>query len=201
MSINYYYQITHSSFTYFLLSLLYALLLVNSAMFLKNNVSTGLIYVLGANLALNTAYSLLTLFNSTSLIDVFTAVLLIILITTAVAKDKASYLSTYTPVAMITGVFVGLAIGVEYPLRYSILGILDISLSQLVIEEAKRETLLARTITAFVLYTSPVYFTSILTFLYNLVLFILKNLMVSEKSHLITSLDIAFKPLIYGVKP
>lgn len=201
IAVNYYYKLTYDSFMFLLLSLSCVLLLVNSNMLIKNSVSSGLTHVLLINLALNSVYSLLNVFNLTSLMDAFIAIFLLLAVAISVSRGKTCYLSMYIPVAIITGVFLGTVVGLEYPLKYSVLGVLDISLSQLLSEEVKRGTLMTKTLTAVVLYTSPIYFTSVFTCLYNLLLFTFKILMVNEKKKLIIGLDVAFKPLVYGLKP
>lgn len=201
LAANYLYEIIVDPQILLVLSIAYIILFVNLSVLLKNMVSTGLTYALIVVLVLNTTYSLFNLLGLTSLIDVPIATLLLITIAAAISKGGTNYSFIHTPVALIIGIFTGIAIGVDYPLRYSALGFLDVSLSQLVNYVNEKRGLFIKTLIATTLYTSPVYLASVWICVYNVLLFIMKSIMIYGKARLITCLDIVFKPLVYGLRP
>lgn len=198
--INSLYRLILHPSTFLLVYLSYALILFNLVTVLRTKILAGLNLVLGFNLTLNIVFLILNIFNLVNLVDIFISASLLALFIGGLIKKKINYLSLYIPLATIIGVYIGFVVGIEYPLKYSLLGILDLSSSQLIEEGDRKETILARTLSATALYTSPMYFVGILACLYNILLFILKNVSI-YKGHLITGLDIMFKPMVYGLKP
>ncbi|MEM4003888.1 MAG: hypothetical protein QW836_09905 [Ignisphaera sp.] len=194
--LNYSYRFIGNQLHILIVSLISMFVVVNIAFFTMKRVNK-LIHILVLVLAINPVYVLHNFLNTAILFDIFTIFLTMVLVLSpSVYIELPSDL--FIPVAIIAGVAVGIYSGLPNPLRYSLLGILDILLGQTVAESSSILAVFMRVLIALSLYTSLPYNFGTYIILYNTVLFILKIALVKWRK-LITGLDIVAKPIVYGV--
>lgn len=195
---NYFYRFIDNPLHILIASLIYVFVAVNIVFFTMKRINE-LIHNLTIVLAINSVYALLSFLNLTMLFDIFIAslVLMLLALPSGVYIELSSDLSI--PIAVIIGVAIGICSGLPNPLRYSLLGVLDILLGQAVAESGSRLTVFMRVLIALSLYTSLPYNFGIFIVLYNTALFIVKIALSKWMKGMIIGLDIVLKPVIYGV--
>lgn len=110
--------------------------------------------------------------------------------------------SHYTPIAILIGVITGASIGLNDPLKYSILALIDVLSLSRVFENygfTASSWILAMVMAASI-YTNPVFYTSFQFICSSIVILAAKiALLPGKRYQWISSIDIAFRPVLAGL--